>query len=562
VGLPSPLKQDNFGPLIVPKNPIIMKNDLHVHLRLSIFLLFMFSAILQSQGQIRYVKHDASGNADGGTWTNAGTDLQLAIDQAVSGDTLFVARGTYYPSFRHLGDSSRHSTFYINKSIVLFGGFSGVPGTEGGFSERDAALHPTILSGDIGVAGDLSDNAFHVLYLDHVSDSMRIDGFTITKGNGTGGAGLEPYGAGIYNDADGGVSNPTIANCIILDNLSSEAGAGMSDQAQNGGIASPTLINCTFTGNKSGGGGGINIYTDTDGQVSPLLIGCRFIGNSGPTAGGGAIQLIAHSSIAAPKFINCLFTGNHSPNSAPFSALVTGTAVANIEIINSTISGNSGSSMRLVDLGLQTSTVVIRNSILYGNGASQAPSVTGFSVDAAYSVIPFGFPGEGMVGLDPMFVDQPPVLDSAHVLGDVHLLVGSPAIDAGSNSAMPVGITTDADHLPRLVNAINGQPGTIDIGAFELQADITGLPDQLADDDWNIFPNPTSGQCILSLKGSGHQGTIRVTDLSGKGITTLLIDPGQMEYPIQLSGLPVGMYFVQLTLDREQGVRKIVLRQE
>jgi hypothetical protein len=562
VGLPGPPKQDNFESLIEPKNPVIMKKDLHVHLRLSIFLLFMFSAILQSQGQIRYVKHDASGNGDGGTWINAIADLQQAIDQASSGDTLFVARGTYYPSYLHLGDSARHSTFYINKSVILYGGFSGVEGTEGGFSERNVALHPTILSGDIGVVGDLSDNAFHVLYLDHVSDTTLIDGFTITKGNGIGGVGLEAYGAGIYNDANGGVSNPTISNCIILENQSSEGGGGMSNQAENGGNASPTLINCTFTGNKAAGGGGMNNYTDTDGQVSPLLVGCRFIGNAGPTAGGGAIQFIAHSSIATPKFINCLFTGNHSPNSAPFSALVTGTAVANIEIINTTICGNSGSSMRLVDLGLQTSTVVIRNSILYGNGASQAPSVTGFNVDAAYSVIPFGFPGEGIVGLDPMFVDQPPVLDTAHVLGDVHLMMGSPAIDAGTNAALPVDITTDADHLPRLINAANGQPGTIDIGAFELQADITGLADQLAEDSFTVFPNPTGGHCILSLKESGSQGTIRVTDLSGKSITTIPITPGQMNYPIQLSGLPVGMYFVQLTMDRGQGVRKIVLRQE
>src|SRR5690606_29348717 len=47
--------------------------------------------------------------------------------------------------------------------------------------------------------------------------------------------------------------------------------------------------------------------------------------------------------------------------------------------------------------------------------------------------------------------------------GNLHLTLGSPAIDAGDNSALPAGITTDLDGKPRIVN------GTVDLGAYESQ---------------------------------------------------------------------------------------------
>jgi Secretion system C-terminal sorting domain len=298
---------------------------------------------------------------------------------------------------------------------------------------------------------------------------------------------------------------------------------------------------------------------DTDGASSPLLIACRFIGNSAPTAGGGAIQFISHSSTCNPKLINCILTGNYSPLSGAIASIGTGTTKANIEIVNSAISGNNGSSMRLVDLGMQTSQLIIRNSILYGNGGSQAPSVNGFTIDAAHSVIPFGFPGEGIIGLDPMFVDQPPVLDSAHVLGDLHLVQGSPALDAGINSAVPSGITEDADFLPRMINATTGQPGIIDIGPYEFQGSTTGLSGQLADTSWNMYPNPNLGQFTIYLNSPGTTGTIHVADLCGKVVSSQPVSPGQMEYLLNLDGLPGGIYLVQLSLDGQSSVRKIAV---
>ena len=77
-----------------------------------------------------YVKSTATGLGNGSSWTDAYTSLQEAIDKAIPGDVICVAQGTYLPTHILGDDTLRNRTFYINKSIVLYGGFIGDPGTE------------------------------------------------------------------------------------------------------------------------------------------------------------------------------------------------------------------------------------------------------------------------------------------------------------------------------------------------------------------------------------------------------------------------------------------------
>jgi hypothetical protein len=39
------------------------------------------------------------------------------------------------------------------------------------------------LSGDTGIAGDISDNAYTVVYMDHPDSLTVLDGFTVRDGN-------------------------------------------------------------------------------------------------------------------------------------------------------------------------------------------------------------------------------------------------------------------------------------------------------------------------------------------------------------------------------------------
>lgn len=537
-----------------------MKPYIQTALRWTVSFYLIIGSLAVLQGQIHYVNQTATGLLNGSSWTDAFTDIQSAIDAASAGDSIFVAAGIYLPTHTHLGDSGRHSTFYINKSVQLYGGFSGKPGTEGGYSEHNVTTHLTLLSGDLGIPLVDFDNAFHVLYFDHVSDTTTVDGFTIAYGNGVGGVGLEAYGAGIYNNGDGGRSNPTISNCIIRDNRAQEAGGGMTNQAENGGIASPLLINCSFISNLASGGGGLNNYTDNEGEANPWIISCKFMGNSGASAGGGAMQYIAHSAQSSPRLINCIITGNHSPTSAAMACLVTGTGISQSEIINCGFSGNTGGTIRTVDFGLGTSTIKARNSIFFGNGGSQAPTTSGATIDVAYCIIPFGFPGEGVIGLNPMFVSQPPLLDTAHTLGDMHLLEGSPAFDAGVNAALPTDITTDLDNLPRFVNATTGGAGTVDIGPYEFQVDITGITGPERETEWIAFPNPVHDEVTVQFTSTTEKGKLMLLDATGKFISSLALNEGQSEYKLNVSSLAQGMYYLCVFKNGQHDVQKILVK--
>ena len=202
--------------------------------------------MVRPSGEIIYVDVDATGIPDGNSWQTAYTDLQSALTEASSGDEIWVAEGTYRPSVEHGGSGERFKSFQLKNGVALYGCFAGM---ETSLDERAWALRETILSGDIGIEGDDSDNCYHVFYhpADTALDNTAIlDRFTITGGKADG---SYPHdaGGGMYNDA----ASPTLTNCTFEGN-SAYRGGGMANS-----YSSPALTNCTFSGNSAvlhGGG--------------------------------------------------------------------------------------------------------------------------------------------------------------------------------------------------------------------------------------------------------------------------------------------------------------------
>jgi hypothetical protein len=95
------------------------------------------------------------------------------------------------------------------------------------------------------------------------------------------------------------------------------------------------------------------------------------------------------------------------------------------------------------------------NCILWGNANDQIRNDENANATVSYSIMQGGYSGTGNLNQDPLFVDA--------AGGNLRLQQCSPAINAGSNAALPQGTTTDLDEKPRIVH------NTVDMGALEFR---------------------------------------------------------------------------------------------
>jgi hypothetical protein len=325
-----------------------------------------------------YVNDDATGSNDGTSWKNAFTDLQSALDAAVAGDSIWVAAGAYKPSLS-IDDSAdaRTASFSLKSGVALYGGFAGV---EKDLKKRSSDPALTVLSGDLGAAGDVTDNSYHVVYANGVT-GVVLDGVTVTGGRGdrtTGDYSLrvrDTRGAGMYTFG----SSLTVSNCVFSDNRvdgktygSIAAGGGMYNE-----MSAPRVTNCVFRLNHAGGawatyawgrGGGMynsGTYGSYPDESWPRVTGCTFSGNTAyagsnyDNGGGGGmynaqgVQTVESCTFAdnsathggamfndygQPTLTNCLFTANFTTAPDGFGGAIFNRASATI--LNSTFYKN------------------------------------------------------------------------------------------------------------------------------------------------------------------------------------------------------------------------------
>ena len=373
---------------------------------------------------ILHVTTSGTGTNDGSAWAAAFANVQPAITAgtnlvnaaACSSVEVWVAAGTYKPTYLTDSTDPRTATFQLATNVALYGGFVG---TESARSARDFNGNLTTLSGDIGAANDTSDNSYHVVT---GATGATIDGFTITGGMATGSIMNNSYdGGGMWNSS----AAPKVMNCMFSGNSASGRGGGMYNYG-----GSPTVVNCTFLGNSSFNFGG-GMYNSSS---SPTVTNCRFLGNQAGY-GGGMCNFGVMSSL--PTVTNCTFSGN----SATYGGGIWDHNTAPI-VLNSILWGDS---------------VLTSGPEIYcdpDSGFPCGPIVT-------YSIVA-GYPGIGNLNVDPM------------LNADLTLQPGSPAIDSGGcGAAVPA---TDILGNPRwdiasLPNA-TGSYG-VDIGAYEYQG-VTG----------------------------------------------------------------------------------------
>ena len=349
---------------------------------------FMLLSVASYSAIIR-VRTDGIDTNDGSSWELAKKTVTAALTAAVSGDEIWVAKGTYVERIT------------LKDAVKLYGGFAG---TETVLEQRNWKINVTVLDGNAGGPVVTSPSG--------VTNTAKIDSFTIQNGS-----------LGV-NCTD---SSPVIANNIIIDNSGDFYGGGIRCFS-----ASPFISNNTITNNSSGSGGGIYCHLS-----SGTIINNTITGNTADTYGGGiycegSSPIIANNIIKANS-CNIIDTGGgiYCQSSSPI--ITNNTIIGNgyngiycyyssPQIFNNIIAFNS--------LGIYSyhtyGSPILRNNCVYNPGGYNYSGLTA---------------GVGDKSMDPKLV--------SYEYGQVHIQPDSPCKDAGYDAAVGMG-TLDMDSEVRI----------------------------------------------------------------------------------------------------------------
>ena len=431
---------------------------------------------------------------DGSSWAAAFDDLPAALAAASPGDEIWVAAGTYKPG----GD--RTDTFQLKTGVAILGGFPG-GGGDGTLSARnpDPATNLTILSGDIGVPDDASDNSFHVVTGSGTTGTAILDGFTIRDGHADGDPALrQNLGGGILCDGSG---TPQFRNLLVTRNQTDGVGGAVYLNAAPASFTDVVFLEnrTTATGTGVTGEGGA-IYLN---NCSPVFTRGAFLGNSA-LLHGGALSL--HTS--NPLFTDVIFVGNLAGNSA-VSAGVGGALYHPTGSIPQVIHCSLVENHAKTGGAIWGSGPVVKNSIVWGNFAPASPQIDGSLGAGSTRNLIEGFTYNGgsvIASTDPLFQFKPFTLDGDWATwddnhyGDLHLRAGSPAIDSGNGT---IGSpAADADGNPRPIDGdLDGNPD-LDLGPFEFSTPPPIPPDgEIHRWTFNGDTSDSVGNAELALHG-------------------------------------------------------------
>ena len=262
--------------------------------------------------------------------------------------------------------------------------------------------------------------------VDHQGGGLYNSASDLILVNGSISSNTANFGGGMYNTAN---SNVLVSNCLLTKNAAYKEGGGLFNSA---GTMLKMWNSYLFDNSAEKGGAAYNNSTFFD-IIDVAIFNSTFLENSATLGSGG----IHNKSNASPRLRNCILWNNRS------DALL---------------------------------------GEIYNEEADSVP-------DVQYSCVRGGYPGEGNISQDPLFLGD--------LSAGLYLRPGSPCIDAGDNSAIPPD-STDLDEngnrleptpvdllhnartfdIPEIADSGNGLAPLVDMGAIE----VTGQPVIMASD--------------------------------------------------------------------------------
>ncbi|PWU15132.1 MAG: hypothetical protein C5B50_15905 [Verrucomicrobia bacterium] len=439
------------------------------------------------------------------SWATAATNIQDALDAVyITNSLVLVSNGMFAAGARN---SSRA---YVTKAATL---------------QSVNGQAATFIVGQQVPGSLVGTGAVRCVYL---ASGTALSGFTLTNGATGRTGGIDPpesveSGGGVYCES----TNATISNCLIVSNAASLHG---------GGCYLGTVVNCTILSNtawssiNTAGGGGIygggyaptvsncvligNISSQGGAAFNCSMANCRLLGNWA-NDGGGAYEGTLN---------NCVVAGNLARvdgGGAEYAFLNNCTVVSNTAWFTGI--GNAGSGGGIYQ-------GFANNCILYYNTASGAGSNYDNPFLAYCCSTPLPLFGSGNITNAPAFVD--------FNAGNLRLASNSPCINAGNNAYAPTGPDFDGNPRISGgtvdIGAYEFQNPASQISYAWLQK--FGLPaDGSADfadpdhdglnnwQEWRCGTDPTNALSVLRLLTPVRtNGTVQLTWQSAPGVNYFL----------------------------------------